>query len=115
MITFSFRYPKLLISNFNALLFYFIYSDPKQNPGPLHEAKLELHVPEMVFLPSLDFGVADGFYDEIDGLVGDVYKQSSLIPRLAAHSGQQHYQVRGFEKKNRKKSSNIKLKVPNRI
>ena len=64
-------------------------------------------MPEMVFLPSLDFGVADGFYDEIDGLVGDVYKQSSLIPRLAAHSGQQHYQVRGFEKKTEKRAATL--------
>ncbi|GFN78401.1 dynein heavy chain 9, axonemal, partial [Plakobranchus ocellatus] len=75
-----------------SLQFMLNNTDPKQNPGPLHEAKLELQVPEMVFLPSLDFGVADGFYDEVDGLVGDIYKQSSLIPRLAAHSGQQHYQ-----------------------
>lgn len=64
------------------------------NPTPLHEAKLELQVPEMVFIPSLDFGVADGFYDDVDGLVGDIYKQSSLIPRLANHSGQEHYQVK---------------------
>ena len=47
----------------------------------------------MVFSPSLDFSIADGFYDMIDGLVGDVYKQSSKIKRLSAHSGQEHYQV----------------------
>ena len=47
----------------------------------------------MIFNPSLDYGVADGFYDLVDGLVGDIYKQSSLILRLAAHSGQEHYQV----------------------
>ena len=47
----------------------------------------------MVFRPSLDVGVADGFYDLIDGLVGDVYKQASKISRLAVHSGQEHYQV----------------------
>ena len=49
----------------------------------------------MVFRPSLDVGVADGFYDLIDGLVGDVYKQASKISRLAVHSGQEHYQVLG--------------------
>lgn len=63
------------------------------SPDPLFEAKLELNVPEMVFVPSLEFGAADGFYDTVDGLVGDVYKQASLIPRLAKHSGQEHYQV----------------------
>ena len=66
--------------------------------GALFEAHLELQVPDMVFNPSLDYGMADGFYDLIDGLVGDIYKQASKINRLAAHSGQDHYQVkpRGF-------------------
>ena len=53
-----------------------------------------VQAPEMLFRPSLDAGVPDGFYDLIDGLVGDVYKQASKIQRLAAHSGQEHYQVR---------------------
>ncbi len=48
----------------------------------------------MLFNPSLDYGVADGFYDLIDGLVGDIYKQASQIDRLAPHSGREHYQVR---------------------
>lgn len=52
------------------------------------QAILELQAPEMVFVPSLEFGVPDGFYDLVDGLVGDIYKQASLIKRLAAHSGQ---------------------------
>ena len=52
---------------------------------------LELQAPEMVFIPSLEYGVPDGFYDLVDGLVGDIYKQASLIKRLAAHSGQVRY------------------------
>lgn len=75
-----------------SLKFLLDQTDNKNNPNPLFEAHLELQVPEMVFLPSLDYGVADGFYDLVDGLVGDVYKQASLIRRLAAHSGQEHYQ-----------------------
>ena len=47
----------------------------------------------MLFMPSLDYGIADGFYDMIDGLLGDIYKQASKITRLATHSGQEHYQV----------------------
>lgn len=47
----------------------------------------------MIFIPSLDIGIADGFYDLVDGLVGDIYKQASGIERLAKHSGQPHYQV----------------------
>jgi dynein heavy chain len=67
-------------------------TDPRIEVDPLFEAQLELQVPEMVFIPSLDYGVADGFYDLVDGLVGDIYKQAFLIPRLAAHSGQENYQ-----------------------
>lgn len=52
------------------------------------QAVLELQGTEMIFQPSLEFGVPDGFYDLVDGLVGDIYKQASLIKRLAAHSGQ---------------------------
>ncbi|CAH1795230.1 unnamed protein product [Owenia fusiformis] len=73
----------------------FLLDNTDLNKGgltPLFEAKLNLEAPEMVFKPSLDYGVADGFYDLVDGLVGDIYKQASLIERLASHSGQSHYQ-----------------------
>ena len=46
----------------------------------------------MIFHPSLDYGIADGYYDLVDGLVGDVYKHASLIQRLAEHTGVAHYQ-----------------------
>ena len=46
-----------------------------------------------MYIPSLESGVADGIYDIIDGIVGDIYKQASMIKRLATHSGQDHYQV----------------------
>lgn len=54
---------------------------------------MELQGADVLFSPSLDYGVADGFYDLIDGLVGDIYKQASQVNRLASHSGQEHYQV----------------------
>lgn len=75
-----------------SLRFLLDNTESKSDNNSLFEAQLELQVPEMVFNPSLD-GVADGFYDLIDGLVGDIYKQSSKVKRLAAHSGQDHYQV----------------------
>ena len=74
-----------------SLRFLLDNTESKTEVASLFEAQLELQVPDMVFNPSLD-GVADGFYDLIDGLVGDIYKQSSKINRLAAHSGQEHYQ-----------------------
>ena len=79
-----------------SLKFMLENTEVKQDADSLFEALLELQVPEMVFNPSLDYGVADGFYDLIDGLVGDIYKQASKISRLAAHSGQEHYQVCTF-------------------
>jgi dynein heavy chain len=76
-----------------SLKFLLDNTEGKTDLAPLFEAHLELQVPEMIFAPSLDFGVADGFYDIIDGLIGDIYKQASKIKRLASHSGQEHYQV----------------------
>ena len=52
-----------------------------------------VQLPDMVYNPSMEFNVADGFYDLIDGLVGDVYKQASKVSRLAQHSGLANYQV----------------------
>ncbi|KAK3590847.1 hypothetical protein CHS0354_024585 [Potamilus streckersoni] len=75
-----------------SLKFLLDNTDSKNNPDALFKAILELHSPEMTFIPSLEYGLADGFYDLVDGLVGDIYKQASLIPRLAKHSGQEHYQ-----------------------
>ena len=75
-----------------SLKFLLDNTDPKNNPDGLFKAQLELQSQEMIFIPSLDFGVPEGFYDLVDGLVGDIYKQSSLIECLSTHSGQEHYQ-----------------------
>lgn len=69
-------------------------TDPKHNTTGLFEAKLELQQPDMVFIPSLDFGVSDGFYELVERIVNDVYKMASLVKRLAGHNGSEHYQVK---------------------
>lgn len=66
----------------------------KGSPDPLFEAQLQLKPPEILFAPSLNFGDHDGFYEQIEGLIGTVFKQGSLIPRVANHMGQENYQVR---------------------
>ena len=68
-------------------------TDTKNQVYPLFEARLELQAPDMVFIPSLDFGVQNGFYELVEGIIVDVYKQASLVSRLAVHNGQEHYQV----------------------
>lgn len=59
---------------------------------PRFEASLELQPPDMVFVPSLEPDSASGFAALIDSLLADVYKQSTLVKRLAAHKGIEHYQ-----------------------
>ena len=54
---------------------------------------MELAIPDMVFVPSLEFGSEDGFMELIEGIVDDAYKLSSLIPRIAKHNGMDHYQI----------------------
>ena len=48
---------------------------------------------ELIFTPSLDYGAPDGFYDIIDGLTADIFKQASKIRRVAKHSNLEYYQV----------------------
>lgn len=57
-------------------------------------AELELQVPEMVFNPSLVEGAPDGFLNLFESLLDDVYKMSSLVPRVAKHAQYTTYQVR---------------------
>ena len=75
-----------------SLKFLLDNTDPKNDINPLFESQLELQQPEMIFTPSLDFGAADGYNDLVDSLIGDIFRQSSLIPRLATHNGQENYQ-----------------------
>ncbi|KAK2522493.1 hypothetical protein Q9233_010490 [Columba guinea] len=70
-------------------------TDPKAGLAPLFEVQLDLVIPDLIFQPSLDPGTKDGFYDMVEGLLNDIYRISSLVPRLAEHSGFLHYQVRG--------------------
>ncbi|XP_064890576.1 dynein axonemal heavy chain 9 isoform X6 [Columba livia] len=68
-------------------------TDPKAGLAPLFEVQLDLVIPDLIFQPSLDPGTNDGFYDMVEGLLNDIYRISSLVPRLAEHSGFLHYQA----------------------
>lgn len=61
--------------------------------APLFEAQLDLKVPHLVFTPPLDFGAGDSFFEVVETLVNDVFRISSLVPRVAQHSTFPHYQV----------------------
>lgn len=64
--------------------------------APLFEAQLDLKVPDMVFTPPLEFGAGDSFFELVESLTNDVFRISSLVPRLAQHSPFPHYQVLTF-------------------
>ncbi|NWI39535.1 DYH9 protein, partial [Picathartes gymnocephalus] len=68
-------------------------TDPKAGPAPLFEVQLDLVVPDLVFHPPLDPGTNDGFCDMVESLLHGIYHMSSLVPRLAPHSGCCHYQA----------------------
>ncbi|XP_053544923.1 dynein axonemal heavy chain 9 [Bombina bombina] len=76
-----------------SLKFLLDNTDPKAGLAPLFEVQLDLVVPDMVFRPSLDLGTSDGLYDVIDGIINDIFRISSLVPRLAEHTDIPHYQA----------------------
>uniref|UniRef100_A0A665X2B6 Dynein, axonemal, heavy chain 9 n=1 Tax=Echeneis naucrates TaxID=173247 RepID=A0A665X2B6_ECHNA len=61
--------------------------------APLFEAQLDLKVPDMVFTPSQEFGTGDSFFELVESLINDVFRISSLVPRLAQHSPFPDYQA----------------------
>ncbi|XP_074967774.1 dynein axonemal heavy chain 9 [Phalacrocorax aristotelis] len=68
-------------------------TDSKAGLAPLFEVQLDLVIPDLIFHPSLDPGTNDGFYDMVESLLNDIYRISSLVPRVAEHSGFPHYQA----------------------
>ncbi|NXW79744.1 DYH9 protein, partial [Hirundo rustica] len=68
-------------------------TDPKAGLAPLFEVQLDLVIPDLVFHPPLDPGTNDGFCDMVESLLQGIYHISSLVPRLATHSGFCHYQA----------------------
>ncbi|CBY35492.1 unnamed protein product, partial [Oikopleura dioica] len=58
--------------------------------SPFFASELELRSPDMVFQPSLDQKVHNGFYDLIEGLLDDIYHISSLVPRVSGDEGYQN-------------------------
>ncbi|XP_065180851.1 dynein beta chain, ciliary-like [Sycon ciliatum] len=64
---------------------------------PLFEAKMELIQPSIVFTPELEANsqqtsASGSFFDLVDGLVQDMFKQCSLFARIAPHLENSSYQ-----------------------
>jgi dynein heavy chain len=74
------------------LVFFLRETDLAQNPDPLFESQLLLQAPNMLFNPSMDEADKNTFFQLIEDLLNTIYKQGSLIPRLASHTNQGNYQ-----------------------
>uniref|UniRef100_A0A665V5K8 Dynein, axonemal, heavy chain 11 n=1 Tax=Echeneis naucrates TaxID=173247 RepID=A0A665V5K8_ECHNA len=77
----------------NSLQFFVNNMELFPNQAPLFEAQLMLNGPEMVFLPALERNAGDGFYELVEGLIGDIFKTSVNISRVATHLSMESYQV----------------------
>ncbi|KAM9852522.1 dynein axonemal heavy chain 11 [Aulostomus maculatus] len=60
--------------------------------APFFEAQLMLNSSGMVFYPSLERDAGDGLYELIEGLVGDIFKTTVNINRVASHLSMVSYQ-----------------------
>lgn len=77
----------------HSLQFFADNMDSWPNQTPLFEAQLVLSSSGMVFLPSLEQDAGDGLYELIEGLVGDIFKTSINVNRVAADLSMESYQV----------------------
>lgn len=75
-------YHSLLMTVGISLSYLTEHMDPTNHMAPLFESRLELLQPNLVFAPSLDPDDPHGFNHLLYGLIQDILKMSSLIPRI---------------------------------
>nr|XP_006007896.1 PREDICTED: dynein heavy chain 11, axonemal [Latimeria chalumnae] len=75
-----------------SLELFIINTESILKPFPLFEVQMILNAPEITFKPSLDKEAGDGFYDQVEELLSDIFKMSALVKRIAGHIGMDNYQ-----------------------
>ncbi|XP_072311900.1 dynein axonemal heavy chain 9 [Eucyclogobius newberryi] len=76
-----------------ASLQFLLDNTDQDTVAPLLEVQLDLNVPDLVFSPSLDCGAGQSLVERVEGLITDVFRMSSLVPRVAQHCSVPHYQA----------------------
>ncbi|XP_076016721.1 dynein axonemal heavy chain 11 [Genypterus blacodes] len=76
----------------NSLQFFVENMEAGSCQAPLFEAHLLLNGSVLTFVPSVERDAGDGAYELIEGLVGDVFKTSVNINRVATHLSSESYQ-----------------------
>ncbi|KAM9308794.1 LOW QUALITY PROTEIN: dynein axonemal heavy chain 11 [Gastrophryne carolinensis] len=67
-------------------------TDARLKPAPLFEAQMSLSGSEIIFQPSMQKEDGDGLYDLMEELLGDIFKLSGQVKRIAKHFGAENYQ-----------------------
>nr|CAD7428767.1 unnamed protein product [Timema monikensis] len=67
--------------------------DPASGLAPLFEAQLELHDPDLVYVPSVDPDDPDGFISLVKGLTSDIIGMADLVPRVSTVKSDAGYKV----------------------
>ena len=57
-------------------------TNEEKTVGPLFDLPMELHTPNIVFIPELEPGAHPSFWELCDSLLNDIYLQTSLVQRL---------------------------------
>lgn len=78
----SIVYQSLLLAVGISMSYLSEHMDPANNMAPLFESRLELRDPNLIFVPSLDPDDPNGFNHMLSGLIEDIIKMSSLMPRI---------------------------------
>ncbi|XP_030637015.1 dynein heavy chain 11, axonemal [Chanos chanos] len=60
--------------------------------APLFEAQMVLSGSEITFRPSLDRDAGESLYELLEGLLGDIFKMSAQVKRVAPHVNMEDYQ-----------------------
>ncbi|MED6234546.1 hypothetical protein ATANTOWER_026276 [Ataeniobius toweri] len=82
-----------LFSYINHSLQFFVDNmESLPSQPPLFEAQLILNGSVLCFSPSIDRDAGDGLYELVEGLIGDVFKSSMNIRRVADHLSMESYQ-----------------------
>ncbi|XP_006154552.1 dynein heavy chain 11, axonemal [Tupaia chinensis] len=72
--------------------FFLMNTEKQLKPAPLFQAQMMLMPPEIVFKPSLEREVADGFYDLVEEMLCSSFRMSAQMKRVAAHLEIANYQ-----------------------
>ncbi|PAA56702.1 hypothetical protein BOX15_Mlig034196g2 [Macrostomum lignano] len=89
-----------LIEVVTASLNYLLkHTESRSDQQPLFEIKMELDTEraQIEFRKSLDRNSADSFYDLVDTLLGDIFRQGRFIARVAGHFAEQSPDFRNYQ------------------